>query len=190
MKGILIFITPPIVGCYISDVWDNIAHLPEDGGVYLLTETKIGKQYVGSSINVRKRVLAYMMPNAEAYHKPLFIGVNPRYLKAELVEACNDTAILLQREAYWINKMNTGFPNGLNAHSPKNQKSVYGDKYYKVFLKNEYNYTPCYQLLKFTERLDFFIDKVNSTPINKKWFKGEHKGNETHAYLRPTKAAL
>lgn len=171
------FKSPALVGCFLSDVWKEFNYLPEHAGIYLLTDTNLNKQYVGSSLNVRGRVVSYLMPNSETYKKVLFSDVNPRYIKVSLLEDCENFTLdeLREREQYWINELNTLYPNGLNTYLATKGKVGRDMKPHLKLSKGFNNLTPCYHLLKFSFRFDYFVEKVKLTPINHNWFFDNRK---------------
>lgn len=162
---------PVLIGCYSLDIWKAIQLLPDHAGVYLITETRLNKQYIGSSIKVRSRALGHMHPNSSTFKKLLFLESNPKYFKFELLEDCNGIDIkgLRQRESHWINEKDTAYPNGLNVNSPQKGAKFYSSTLYYDMIKGV-NTNPCYQLLKFSERMDYYIEMVRKTPVNKQWF--------------------
>lgn len=168
----IIFKSPVIIGCYVEDVLSSkLAHLPTGAGVYLITESRLGMKYVGSSINVRSRAQQHLHPNSETFRKSVFLDANPRYMTIELLEDCAGMEIkpLREREKYWINKLDTTYPKGLNTGSPAKGANYCMKKVYTAN-KSEEKMKPCYQLMRFSERMDFYIETLNNTPVNKNWF--------------------
>lgn len=166
------FLGPTLLGCLIDDIWiDTLKHLPEGPGVYLLTETKLNMRYVGSSVNVRLRAKGHLHPTSETYRRALFLNANPRYITIEVLESFDEISVkdLRERESYWINTLNTVYPNGLNVNSPKKGTVFYSSRDYIKLVRAAENITPCFQLLKFSERLDFFVEMIRKTPVRRGW---------------------
>lgn len=169
---LLEFKSPVLVGCYYDDIWTFLYRLPRHAGVYLLTDKDRNLKYVGSSVNVRSRCASYFHPNSPAYRRILFLDINPIRLKFELLEDCNGMEIpeIRKRETWWIRKLGTCYPGGLNVNTPAKGGKLLSQGPYIKFVKGCEKVTPCYQLLKFSYRIAFYYDMVKSTPSNPTWF--------------------
>jgi hypothetical protein len=165
------FKSPVIVGCYLEDVFSHLSHLPDHEGVYLLTDTVSGLRYVGSSVNVRRRTANYFHPTGLSYKQYNFRDINPRNLSIEMIEDCKgmDLKDLRGRELHWITQLNTFYPNGLNINTPQKGGSSASVRGYLSEKRNGKDFPPCYQLLRFSERMDYFIELLHNTPMNPKW---------------------
>lgn len=165
------FKVPRLKNKYLSDVWAILNYLPNTAGVYLLTETNLNVRYVGSSINVRSRAISYMYPSSQSFEKCLFNELDTRFIKIELLQDCDGMNMedLRKAEAYWINKLNTFYPNGLNkGTASKGTGKIcmvsYNKRRQEVIAKGA-----CYQILNFSKRLDFYLEALEKTPDNPAW---------------------
>ena len=94
------------------------------GVIYLTTCTKCKKQYVGQTfrrLSDRIKEHIYDIKNNKDkisgihYNSP---GHSLANFRVEIIEKVipNTTHILLEREKFWIQKLNTVIPHGLNSH--------------------------------------------------------------------------
>lgn len=89
-------------------------------GIYQITNLINGKQYIGQSINISRRwwehkARAYDINN-NCYHKPLYQAFRKYGLdnfELNILELCEPEK-LNEREAYYINLLQTVVPNGYN----------------------------------------------------------------------------
>lgn len=90
-------------------------HIPKSRGVYMITDCT-GKSYIGSSLDVNKRVLSHTIPGKTS-HVPFVDRAN---MDVVLLENCKylTTEQLLVVEYENIIKYNTIWPNGYNKVSP------------------------------------------------------------------------
>lgn len=94
--------------------------LEEHPGVYLITDTSDGKQYVGSAYgagNIGDRWRAY--GEGRWRENKLLRGRNPANFQFEVLELLDTDASeseVIQAETRWKKEKNTYFPNGLNAN--------------------------------------------------------------------------
>ena len=94
--------------------------LEEHPGVYLITDTSDGKQYVGSAYgagNIGDRWRAY--GEGRWRENKLLRDRNPANFRFEVLELLPEDASereVIQAETKWKREKNTYFPNGLNAN--------------------------------------------------------------------------
>lgn len=98
---------------------------PRDYMVYAITDTTDGRKYVGftsCSMSTRRAVTKYearkkAKDGSPLYHSAIYIAAreHPDKLTWEVLEEFHsDRDYAGEREVYWIAKLNTMFPNGLN----------------------------------------------------------------------------
>lgn len=113
--------------------------------IYVITNKKNNRQYVGKTINsikerFREHINESHLPRAS--HRPLYDAMNKYGIdnfSIEELEEC-DIDIVDEREKYWINKLNT-YHNGYNATFGGDGKILYD---YKL-LAEDYLKTNCLQ---------------------------------------------
>lgn len=150
----------------LNDIYQSLSHLPDEMGVYKLTDTNLNKSYVGSSVNVRQRVMGYFYPNSSDYLKVLFWEVNPRFLKIELLEVVDEYDKLREREQYWIDELNTFFPFGLNVNRPSDRNRGCYRKEYKEYYADLKTKGMCWHLLNYVNRYLYFIEAGKRIPLD------------------------
>lgn len=118
----------------------QINHLPTSAGIYQIVNDANGKTYVGSAVNIRKRVtfhVATLQNNTHhsiklqrawnKYGEPSFIS--------RVLEEVDSPEQLLEREQYWIDTLQS-VKNGYNV-APK-AGSTLGLVYTREMLENTY----------------------------------------------------
>lgn len=101
---------------------DNIPNLP---GIYCMTQISTGKQYIGSSKDLRNRIAAYGRNDRPNKATKNINTQDVQFKILELTETA-EKAILLERELYWILQLKTYIPNGFNTKSPVNGLNIKG----------------------------------------------------------------
>lgn len=86
-------------------------------GIYRIYNSKTGKSYVGSSINITRRLLTqfYLLRKNKSHSPKLQAAFNKHGEQCflhEVIETC-DVTVLADREQYWIRKFD-GVKNGYN----------------------------------------------------------------------------
>lgn len=139
--------------------------MPNGAGIYLLKDKKSGLHYVGSSKSVKTRIVAYYRPDSPDYKKILFQELDPINFSMEILELVPDERLLLEREQYWIDKLNTNYPNGLNVFTAniKNTKQLYCSEY-KAYKKHVSQQGACWHLFNYLKRYLFYMENTNSIP--------------------------
>lgn len=95
-------------------------------GVYKITNPE-GKIYIGASIDVKSRIKQYSLPSASKDGRTISESIkNHGYENHlfEIIEQCNPDE-LYKRESFWIDKLGTLSPNGLNS----SKGNPYSDRY-------------------------------------------------------------
>lgn len=84
-------------------------------GVYCLTHKPTQKKYVGSSVNIGKRI----WEGLTEYDNKSMRGLLISDFKIEVLEECpSDKKYMFIREADWIEELNAYYPNGFNLAHP------------------------------------------------------------------------
>lgn len=82
--------------------------------IYLFTNEKTGKQYVGqTSQELRKRTLQHRRAK-QTYFDRAFTKETEKDFTLEVIDKAKTNKELNEKEIYWIEKLNTRFPNGYN----------------------------------------------------------------------------
>lgn len=82
--------------------------------IYLFTNEKTGKQYVGqTSQELRKRTLQHRRAK-QTYFDRAFTKETEKDFTLEVIDKAKTDKELNEKEIYWIEKLNTRFPNGYN----------------------------------------------------------------------------
>ena len=82
--------------------------------IYLFTNKKTGNQYVGkTSQGLRKRTLQHRRAK-RTYFDRVFTKETEKDFTLEVIDKAKTDKELNEKEIYWINKLNTKFPNGDN----------------------------------------------------------------------------
>jgi excinuclease UvrABC nuclease subunit len=95
----------------------DLTNIPSEPGVYKITNIITGKTYVGSSINLKRRakqhIVCYKSQKSLLYEDIRIFGIE--YFSFEVIELLKLTNLLLEREYFWITKLqseyNTRFKN-------------------------------------------------------------------------------
>ena len=89
-------------------------------GIYLITNVKTHKVYVGQSVDIQRRWVEHQSrafnPNNNCYHKPLYASIRKHGLEAfEISILCEcSQEELNDKEREYIKKFNSVVPNGYN----------------------------------------------------------------------------
>lgn len=98
----------------------NLSSLPSGPGVYLLQFSGTDKKYVGSSVNVKRRVKYHVadLRRGKHYNKHLqHVYCKYENLEASILQIVDNPEDLISAEQYWIDTLDT-HQSGLNL-SPK-----------------------------------------------------------------------
>lgn len=148
-----------------------------ESGIYKIYCSGNNKTYVGSSIRVTTRlrehrcslrdgiaINSYMQSSWNLYGEDAFTF--------ELLEVC-EVDLLLQREDYWINSLNTLAPSGFNMKTA--ERPVFTDDYKKKLSDTNHN-----KGKKLTSEVK---DKISNSHKGKK-FSDEHKQKLKDAWAK------
>lgn len=99
----------------------GIDFLPEESGIYLITNLKTNLVYIGQSINIKNRIIShhiyeYTNKNNTMYNSKFYKSLRKYGLenfKVEVLELCKKE-LLDEREIYWI-KQYDSYHNGYNS---------------------------------------------------------------------------
>lgn len=98
-------------------------------GIYCITDLCNGKKYVGSSKDVQNRVVKYSAKSkANGVLRDI---VDIKNIEIEILEVLDHSECLLERELYWIKKLNTIYPIGYNKKMPTTNKFFHPECYVK-----------------------------------------------------------
>lgn len=111
----------------------------QPSGIYKITNNWNGKVYVGQSKNIFFRKKQHFQQLEKGIHenKPLQLDYNKykKYFNWQVIEYCNLDK-LNEREKYWIDKLNTFYPQGYNlTWSPFIRKEKIKNKKVKKYHK-------------------------------------------------------
>lgn len=144
-----------------TPLYKKLSSLPDGMAVYKLTERNLNKVYVGSSVSVRQRCMGYFYPNSSDYAKTLFWDVNPRFIEIEILELVYDYETLRDREHFWIAKLNTFFPFGLNVNKPADKTIGCYRAQYRDHLREIKSKGACWHFLNHLNRVLYFAEAAN-----------------------------
>lgn len=89
-------------------------------GIYVITNQITKKQYVGQSLYLHRRKREHFESSSKktdrhnSYLHSDILKYGPGAFTFEILEEIEDKELRLQRERYWIKKLNTVYPNGYN----------------------------------------------------------------------------
>lgn len=91
------------------------------GVIYTISANGLGVIYIGATSNYNKRIMDYIKASARKAKDEVRYIERAIYNKGldlftiEVIDFCESSAELYEKESYYINKYNTVYPNGLNA---------------------------------------------------------------------------
>lgn len=97
----------------------NAENLPQESGIYKITNLLNGHCYIGQSVNIYRRYHSHHKveyKNEKVSHYPLYLAFSKYGLenfKIEVLELC-ESSLLNEKEKYWISYFDS-FKNGYNA---------------------------------------------------------------------------
>ena len=121
----------------LREAYLKVLDLPNSPGIYLLTNIRKDKSYVGSAKAIRSRLYGFILGNRHSNEELYRDRVNSEIIDWEISVLenidVNDICSLEDREEYFIEKLNTYYPNGYNRAKPcrkeKDAKAVRNSRY-------------------------------------------------------------
>ena len=95
------------------DSSNSVSKSQQCGVIYVITNNLNGKQYVGQTIDLTKRLSAHRKAGKPGIGKAIQ-KYGWRNFSVEVIEECENRDELNEREIFWIAKLNTKAPNGYN----------------------------------------------------------------------------
>lgn len=88
-----------------------VSHIPASSGVYRIVHEKTGDTYIGSSINMRRRVRGIASSlrsrvNTQKRMRDLVAVHGLDGFRCEVIEEAQPSAALCEREEHWIQTLN------------------------------------------------------------------------------------
>jgi group I intron endonuclease len=119
-------------------------------GIYKITCKKTGKFYIGSSVNINKRLnehkrILRQNKHSNKYLQNTWNRYREQNFRFEIIEIIHDISQLLIREQWWLDNTKCydekiGFNNSINAMAPNTGKFIdlTGKKFGKLIVKKKY----------------------------------------------------
>lgn len=106
----------------LREAYLKVLDLPNSPGIYLLTNIKKDKSYVGSAKAIKSRLYGFVLGNRHSNEELYIDRTNSEITDWEISVLENisvdDICMLEEREEYFIEKLNTYYPNGYNRARP------------------------------------------------------------------------
>lgn len=149
--------------------------IPESQGIYVIRNSKDGKVYVGSSINIKKRIGDHFRClNRGDHHSSKFQraynkSIDKNVFISSVLELVDDSTVLHDREQYWIDTL-SAFKNGYNCTALVNNPA-YAEKNVKKKESKKKCDDVYDRFFKIYDRDKIKIGRVNLVRINSRHYK-------------------
>jgi len=114
--------------CVIED-YKSLGNYP---AVYRITNTLSGKKYIGSSIDVKRRLFHHLYHSRKPLSRYDMLQENMMF---EVIEECHHR-LIRDMETLHILKENTLFPNGYNVMHPLSSNMICDREHYDAFKRS------------------------------------------------------